>query len=154
MQIRSVGHSSRTLAEFIALMKEYGIRILADIRSYPSSKIHPHFDKNPLEQGLTENGIEYLWLGDLLGGYRKEGYEAYMETESFARGVRRLVELAGRASPAFMCAEKDWSRCHRRWLSDHLVFAGHKVVHILDPGVEVSHRTEPRQLQLDQLLGD
>jgi uncharacterized protein (DUF488 family) len=150
--IYTVGHSSRTLDAFVDILKALEITVLADIRRFPRSKAHPHFGRETLEPELRVRGIEYAWLGDVLGGFRKGGYAAYMETDGFAGGLERLLALAARGKTAAMCAEKHWSQCHRRFISDQLTSMGHRVIHILDEQTLDEHRFLPAQLELKDLL--
>ncbi|RLJ70762.1 uncharacterized protein DUF488 [Hydrogenivirga caldilitoris] len=131
MRIFSVGHSSREIVEFISLLKTYGIKTLVDVRSYPKSSRFPHFSRENLEKALEEAGITYFHLPEL-GGMRKEGYLGYMNKEGFKRGLERLMELSGGGKTAFMCAEKNWRECHRRFIAEALVKEGFEVLHIID----------------------
>ncbi len=147
-QIYSIGHGTRTLEAFLALLEKFHIQILADIRSYPSSRRHPHFGREALEQALTSRGIRYVWLPGL-GGYRKSGlgersphtalaspgfrnYADYMHTPAFAEAVAELLRLASQGTLCFMCAETPPQKCHRLLLSDYLLARGIQVIHILD----------------------
>ena len=132
--IYTLGHSTRSLEDFIALLKELGVEAVADVRRFPRSRHNPQFGRETLEQALAAEGIEYHWLGENLGGYRSGGYEAYTESESFREGLRKLEALAGRKKTAVMCAEKLWFRCHRRFIADELVKKGWEVWHIIEPG--------------------
>jgi hypothetical protein len=132
--IYSIGHSTRSFEELVELLKAFGIQALADVRRFPTSKKNPHFDREFLEEQLPSRGIEYFWLGDLLGGYRDGGYERYTETEGFRRGLFELEELAREKPTCFMCAEKLYFRCHRRFIADELVKRGWCVLHIIEPG--------------------
>lgn len=151
MTFYTIGHSSRSIEEFINLLKDYRIETLADVRAFPSSKKFPHFNTEDLEVSLTQNNIDYLWLGKELGGYRKKteglgdkspnmGWEAegfriyadYMLSEEFKNGIEKLQDLAEHGITAYMCAEKFFWRCHRKLISDFLVSRGHKVWHIIE----------------------
>ena len=128
MKIYTVGHSTRSLDEFVGVLTAHGVRLLCDVRSRPGSRRHPHFARESLERALPE----YVWLGRELGGLRKS-YEEHMRSEEFDKGIGRLVYLAEQQPVAVMCAERDWRDCHRRFLSDHLTAVlGFKVIHILD----------------------
>ena len=159
MTLYTLGHSTRTLAELLDLLQEFSIQLLADIRSFPASRRHPQFNKENLELVLPENGIEYVWLGKELGGYRKKlgpasphtalrspgfrNYADYMTTASdFQDGISRLLALAATKRVAYMCAELLWWRCHRSLVSDYLTACrGVEVIHILKSG-----KTEPHRL--------
>jgi len=157
----TVGHSNRSLAEFIALLQEHRIELLVDVRSYPSSRRHPQFNQGQLERELPPVGVRYLWLGHELGGMRDSAradsphhvsphhaledggfrnYADHMGTSLFAMGIGRLLAEARSARVACMCAEKDWHECHRRYLSDALM-ALHDtpVSHIRDKSAPEAH---------------
>ena|SRR5919108_4909570 len=157
-QIFTVGHSTHPLERFLALLRRHGVRIVADIRRYPGSRRHPHFDAEHLGSALAKHQIDYQPLGDSLGGRRRprpdslngawqvEGFRAYadhMSTPEFATGLRRLEDLARAVPTAFMCAEADWRRCHRRLVSDALVVRGWQVLHVLRDGSVESHALTP-----------
>ncbi|NPB09131.1 MAG: DUF488 domain-containing protein, partial [Thermodesulfobacteria bacterium] len=78
--IYTLGTSQRSLEEFLEILAFYRIEQVADVRSFPSSRRYPHFCREELAQALAAAGIRYLWLGKELGGFRKEGYEAYTRT--------------------------------------------------------------------------
>ena len=119
----------------------------------PASRRNPQFNRAALESVLANNGIEYVWRGAELGGLRTprsdsrhvalrndalRGYADHTETAEFGGGLGWLLRSAGETQTAFMCAESDWRRCHRRILSDAIVSAGGRVVHLLD-GVHEEH---------------
>jgi uncharacterized protein (DUF488 family) len=133
--------------DLISLLKENGIKLLADVRLFPGSRRYPHFNKPALEESLRQHEIRYEHFLEL-GGRRKpkvdshntawrnasfRGYADYMETEQFHQSVDRFLALAGGAGPAaIMCAEAVWWRCHRSLISDYLKARGIEVIHILD----------------------
>ena len=153
MKIWTIGHSTRTIDEFISLLQANQIRLLVDVRSLPGSKRYPQFNKEALADSLGKTGIRYEHFPKL-GGRRKakpeskntawrnasfRGYADYMEAEEFRKGVERLLDLAAGAEPtAIMCAEAVWWRCHRSLISDYLKARGIEVIHILD-----ANKTEP-----------
>jgi uncharacterized protein (DUF488 family) len=146
MRIWTIGHSTRTIDEFISLLKGNEIELLVDVRAWPSSKRYPQFNKETLAESLTVHGIRYEHFPEL-GGKRKSnpdsrntvwrnasfrGYADYMETEQFQKGIERLLEVAAKAGPtAIMCAEAVWWRCHRSLIADYLKARGVEVQHIL-----------------------
>lgn len=130
--IYTIGHSTRSIDEFIDLLKQYNIALIVDVRRFPGSKKYPHFNRENLVKVLGEHSIKYFWLGELLGGFRKGGYEAYTETEEFRKGIENLIQIMKQGTIAVMCAEIVWFRCHRRYISDKLVQLGYEVVHIID----------------------
>lgn len=95
--ITTIGSSTRQLPEFLALLQSYRISALVDVRRFPYSNGFSHFSKALLEETMSAAGLRYVFLGKELGGYRGEGYEAYMHTGAFARGVDALA-----ASVAFI----------------------------------------------------
>jgi len=152
----TVGHSNRSLAEFIALLQQHRIDLLVDVRSFPSSRRHPQFNRPALERELPLAGVRYLWLGRELGGMRDQAHEDsphtaldeggfrnyadHMETPLFAEGMTRLLDEAKSSRVACMCAEKDWHECHRRYLSDGLVaLEDSPVLHIRDKSAPTPH---------------
>ncbi len=112
------------------LLAKHGVEAVADVRRFPKSRKFPHFNRESLEKTLPQFGIEYHWLGELLGGYRRGGYEAYIKTPEYMRGIEKLEALASRKRTAIMCAEGYWRRCHRRFIAETLEKRGWKVIHI------------------------
>ncbi|MDH7606332.1 MAG: DUF488 domain-containing protein [Candidatus Bathyarchaeota archaeon] len=131
--IWTVGHSSRSMNAFLELLKEHEIQVLADVRSFPTSKVE-HFKKENMEKWLPENGIVYVWLGKELGGYRKGGYKRHMRTNLFKEGIKKLLEIASQKRTCIMCLEPNPKYCHRRFIAAHLERKGVKVVHIIARG--------------------
>lgn len=153
-RIWTIGHSTRKIGDFVALLKENGIKLLADVRMYPGSRRYPQFGREALVVSLNDAGIRYEHFPEL-GGRRKakpdsnntawrnemfRGYADYMETEDFREGIERLSDLAKKIGPtAIMCAEAVWWRCHRSLISDYLKVRGVEVLHILDHNKVESH---------------
>jgi uncharacterized protein (DUF488 family) len=131
--IYTLGTAHRTKDEFLALLTERNIEIVADVRRFPKSKLQ-HFAQEQFKDWLGSCGIEYVWLGDSLGGYRKGGYEAHMQTAPFREGLMALEKEGWRKPVAVVCAEKLPWRCHRRFLGKELTRRGWKVIHLIDPG--------------------
>jgi uncharacterized protein (DUF488 family) len=149
--IYTIGHSTRSEDEFVSLLRQNGVKRLADIRRYPGSKRYPHFSREALQRSLPGHGIEYVHL-EGLGGRRKalaestntalrneqfRAYADYMATPEFHTAVDHL--LASEARTAYMCAEAVPWRCHRNLLSDELIRRGLTVVHILGPNSQKPH---------------
>jgi uncharacterized protein (DUF488 family) len=145
--IYTVGHSVHTADAFVALLLAHGIRQLADVRTVPASRRHPHFGKDRLNALLATHGITYRHF-PALGGLRKplrdsintgwrhdgfRGYADHMQTVQFREAIQLLEEFASVATSTVMCAEAVWWQCHRRLLSDALLVRGVPVRHIL-PG--------------------
>lgn len=131
-RVFSLGHSTRGADEFLGILHAWRVERLVDVRRFPTSRRHPHFSRDALSLRCAREGIDYLWLGEALGGFRTGGYEAYTETDAFARGLDRLEGLATERATAFLCAERDPARCHRRYIARALERRGWAVVHILD----------------------
>jgi len=126
----TIGHSNRSVERFLELLEEHKIRTLVDIRSFPTS----NFKREEMERWLPEHGVEYVWLGKELGGYRRGGYQAHMKTRLFREGVKKLLELAKQGRACIMCMEKNPKYCHRRFVSAHLERKGVEMGHILEKG--------------------
>jgi uncharacterized protein (DUF488 family) len=129
--IYTLGTSTRSLEQFIEILKKFAIEIVIDVRHFPTSKRFPWFCRKNLERKLRKVGIEYVWL-EKLGGYRKEGYLSYTKTKEYKEGLERVIKLAKNKRVCIVCAELLWFRCHRRFISDDLVFKGFEIVHIFD----------------------
>ena len=140
MKIWTIGHSTHSFEDLISLLKHYGLEILVDIRRFPSSKKFPHFNQEYLQSQLPDLNINYIWLGDDLGGFRKGGYTKYMNTETFKEGLNKLLTIAKSGRTAIMCAEIVWFRCHRRWIAEQLVMDGYEVIHIIDDKKTYVHK--------------
>lgn len=143
--IHTIGHSTRSLEDFVALLRREGIRHLADVRAHPGSRRYPHFHRDALASALPEQGISYSHHPEL-GGRRRprpdspngawrnasfRAYADYMGTEEFRIALDSLTALARAESVAIMCAEAVPWRCHRWLISDALVARGVDVRHIL-----------------------
>jgi uncharacterized protein (DUF488 family) len=144
--IWTIGHSTRTLEEFLGLLSKYRIEAIADVRRFPGSRRYPHFASDALAETLPAHGITYQWIPKL-GGRRKvqpgspntawrnasfQGYADYTATVEFAEGLAELLELAASKRTALMCAEAVWWRCHRSLIADVLKLRGIEVIHIVD----------------------
>lgn len=148
--IYTLGTSNRSIEEFIEILKKYQISTVIDVRSFPKSERFPHFNSNNLREALEKDGIKYVCLGKELGGFRKGGYENYVKTEEFAKGIEKLEEIAELGLSVFFCAEKLFFRCHRRFISDVLTERGWKVIHIVDKERIYEHKKEVlKQKSLD-----
>jgi len=151
----TIGHSTRSIDEFLSALRAHSIGALVDIRSFPVSRRLPHFNRESLEQTLSASGIQYLWLKELGGRRRKirddspnvalrnasfRNYADYMLTAEFEHGISELLSLAQRSPTAYMCAERVYFRCHRMLVSDWLVAHGHAVLHIDAEGPPRTHK--------------
>jgi uncharacterized protein (DUF488 family) len=153
----TIGHSTRSLEEFLELLAANRIEAVADVRRYPGSRRWPHFAREPLGTVLEKRGRLYMWFPEL-GGRRTpspdsrntawrsaafRGYADYMATEAFAGGLERLVNLASGLRTAVLCAESLWWRCHRGLIADVLRWLEFEVIHILGPGSTARHPYTP-----------
>lgn len=157
MRIYTIGHSTRPLEEFLALLREAGTTLLVDVRIAPGSRRHPQFAGPALARALAEHGIEYLHLREL-GGHRRprpdsphrgwrvggfRGYADHMQTPAFAAALDVVVARAANEAVTLMCAEAVPWRCHRRLIADALTVRGIEVVHLLGPSRREVHRLPP-----------
>ncbi len=154
MTVFTIGHSTRPLEEFLALLRAHGITQLADVRTVPKSRRHPHFAGDALARSLAAAGIAYRHFAGL-GGLRKprrdsrnagwrndsfRGYADYMATDEFERALGELIEWSGGGPTAIMCAEAVWWRCHRQLVADALVARGVDVRHITSAAPAQAHQ--------------
>jgi uncharacterized protein (DUF488 family) len=163
--IFTIGHSNHAIERFLELLKHHGIEELADIRRFPGSRKHPHFNREQLQQTLDAQGIRYRWL-ETLGGRRKaassgtsenlawrnasfRNYADYMASEEFRQGAETLVQAASARRTAMMCAEGLWWQCHRRLVSDFLLAQGVEVEHIMPNGELKPHVLTPGAVVAD-----
>jgi len=162
----TIGHSTRTLEEFLGLLVEYRIEAIADVRRFPGSRRHPHFASDALAATLPAHGLAYQWI-PRLGGRRKvqpgspntawrnasfQGYADYTATAEFAEGLAELLKLAASRRTALMCAEAVWWRCHRSIIADVLKLRGIEVIHIIDATHTTVHPyTSPARIENGRL---
>ena len=162
MPLFSIGHSNAGIDDFIELLRRNEIDLLVDTRSKPYSRYNPHFSREPLKQALNEHQIDYVFLGDRIGGkpegeafYFQSGkvdYDRVAEAPFYLAGLEQLIALAETRRVAFMCAEADYKHCHRYWLiTRSLVGRGIRVQHLLHSGEIVksaANEFEPEQPSL------
>ncbi len=129
------------------MLAENSITQLVDVRHYPRSRRNPQFNLEALAGELPRQGIRVVWLGEDLGGLRPGGYQAWMATAAFQRGLAQLEELARRRVTALMCSETLWVRCHRRFIARQLVACGYGVTHLLQLGREGYEERSPTRAQ-------
>jgi uncharacterized protein (DUF488 family) len=160
----TIGHSTRPIEEFVALLTAADVRLVVDVRTVPRSRTNPQFNGDVLPPSLAPHGVAYEHLPKLGGlrGVQRDvppgvngfwdnesfhNYADYAMSEEFHSGLEKLREL-GRAAPAaIMCAEAIWWRCHRRIIADYLIAAGDEVLHILGPGhIEPARMTPAARL--------
>lgn len=151
----TVGHGTRSIDEFIFLLNKNNVDVLIDVRSFPGSRLSPHFGRENMCRWLPSAGISYEWMQEL-GGFRKptkesenlglrhksfRAYGDYMGTDEFDRGMKYLLSLTKDYRVAIMCSESCWWRCHRRLISDAgSMLYGAKVRHIMEKGKMIDHK--------------
>ena len=153
----TIGHSVRPLDEFLALLDAHGVTGLADVRTMPRSRRHPHFSREALETSLPGAGIAYRHFA-ALGGLRKprpdsanrgwrheafRGYADHMATPEFESALDELMAFAGSQVVAVMCAEAKWWECHRQLIADAVVARGATVCHIMSKRDAPAHELTP-----------
>lgn len=164
MKLYTVGHSNHSLERFIELVTAAGSQMVVDVRTSPSSRYNPHFNKGSLEVALPPKGVEYYFAGKLLGGrpsdptcYRHgalppEGadylhevdYPEVMKRDWFVKGMGRLLEIADERATAVMCSEEDPAACHRHHLIARYLLREHpevSVVHLRGDGTIINAAT-------------
>ena len=148
VNVFTIGHSTRTIADFVALLAQVAVESVVDVRSIPRSRTNPQFNADILPGSLAEAGMTYRHLR-ALGGRRHRShdpapspntlwrnesfrnYADYAASEAFRAGLDELEALARRQCCAVMCAEALWWRCHRRIIADYLLAEGIPVAHIM-----------------------
>lgn len=157
----TIGHSTHSLEEFVAMLHSFQIQMLVDIRNFPGSRRYPHFNKDALEVSLPSHDIQYMHLKEL-GGRRKpvensvnnawrndafRGYADYMQTNEFKSAITKLETTANKYRTAYMCSEAVWWSCHRSLVSDYLKWKGWTVMHIMGAGKATEHPyTKPARI--------
>lgn len=151
--IWTIGHSTRSIEEFLSILKSFNIQVLVDIRTFPGSRRYPHFNKESLSESLDQNGIQYLHFIEL-GGRRKplpdsvntawrhpsfRGYADHMQTPEFLKAISKLQDIASSKRVAYMCSESMWWKCHRALVSDYMKAKGWNVQHIMDVNKSSEH---------------
>ena len=147
----TVGHSTWSIPDFVALLRTGEVGLVVDVRTMPRSRTNPQFNQDALPQSLAEYQIGYEHIAEL-GGLRSKrrgdegssnsfwtnpsfrNYADYAGTEPFRRGLERLLELGSGRRCAMMCAEAVWWRCHRRIIADYLLTRGEAVFHMMSLG--------------------
>src|SRR5262249_24362238 len=147
--VLTIGHSNHALDQFLALLAQHGVEALVDIRRFPGSRKHPHFNRDNLAVALLKSNVKYCWIESLGGRRQKQrdespnqgltnqgfrNYADYMLTGDFKEGIKKLIELARQHPTAIMCAEGLFWQCHRRLVSDFLIAKGVTVQHIMPAG--------------------
>ena len=160
LTVFTIGHSTRTIDEFVALLRQAGVDMVIDVRSFPRSRTNPQFNTQTLPGSLAEAGMSYRHLG-ALGGRRRRSkaaapspnllwrndsfrnYADYAATDAFRAGLAELRALTLAHCCALMCSEAVWWRCHRRIIADYLLAEGISVAHIMGHGQVVPAMLTP-----------
>ena len=161
----TIGHSTRTLDEFLGLLHASGIVRVVDVRKLPGSTRYPQFDQDALAASLEASGIGYEHAKDLTGrrpvsrdvpfevnawweNRSFHNYADHAQSQEFSRTLDHLRERGRAERTAFLCSEAVWWRCHRRIIADHLLARGETVHHILGPD-----HVDPAQLSRGAVVG-
>lgn len=152
--VYTIGHSNRTIGEFVGLLQAYGIELVADVRTIPKSRHNPQFNEEELRADLLKCNIGYIHLKGL-GGLRHttkasvntawrnssfRGYADYMQTPEFGKSVEQLAKIAAEKQTAIMCAEAVPWRCHRSLIGDALTIRDIKVQDIMSEKTSKPHK--------------
>lgn len=154
LTVFTIGHSTRTLEEFVELLKAYGVTLVVDVRTVPRSRHNPQFNKETLPNTLKQEGVKYIHMAGI-GGLRRptrdsvnlawknisfRGYADFMQTKDFTENLLKLIALARENCLAVMCAEALPWRCHRNLISDALVVRRIRVEHIISKTSTIGHQ--------------
>lgn len=157
MTLWTIGHSTKSIDEFLTLLKSHGIKRLVDVRTVPRSRHNPQFDTKALAKFLAKASITYVHQPKL-GGLRKpskdsintgwkntsfRGYADYMQTDDFLSALETLMTDSRISPTAVMCAEAVPWRCHRSLIADALVIREWTVRHIMTKAKADKHRLTP-----------
>lgn len=148
--LHTVGLGGRSLETILELVAVSRAKRVVDIRRYPTSARHPQHDAERLHGELRSRGYEVISLGELLGGDRRGGFEKYMRTGAFRRGMAALEALASETSTIVICAEQEPERCHRRFIAAALERKGWLLSHHLHT---LSERTARGEMRLVRRTG-
>ena len=150
-QFTTIGHSNRSLDDFIEMLRQAHVKVLVDVRSFPRSRTNPAFNIDSLPNDLADFQIGYRHCLSLGGRRSKQpgvdettnamwrvrsfhNYADYALGDEFAEGFGGLLRLGRDQRVALMCSEAVWWRCHRRIITDYLLLTGHAVDHLMAPG--------------------
>lgn len=157
----TIGHSTRPLSVFIAMLQQADIAVLADVRRFAGSRRNPQFSRDTLPPALDDAGIDYLPL-PALGGRREpdlhspntawrvngfRGYADHLASAEYIDARSTLMRRASERRTCVMCAEALWWQCHRRLIADDFTARGWQVMHLLAPG-----KSEPHMLNADAVM--
>ena len=155
--IFTIGHSTRSLEEFVDLLAANGIERLVDVRTIPRSKRNPQFNSDNLCSGLEKHNISYLHMKELGGlrhpkkdsvnlGWHNDSFRGYadcMQGPEFSDALDTLIQLAKDQPTAIMCAEAVPWRCHRSLIADALTVRGYEVKNIISRTSSKEHSLNP-----------
>ncbi len=147
LPVFTIGHSTRSIPDFVDLLRAGQVQRVVDIRTVPRSRTNPQFNADSLPDALAPYQIEHMRIAEL-GGLRKKSdvpetvnafwdnksfhnYADYALSETFRSGLTQLQDVSARQRTAIMCAEAVWWRCHRRIVADYLLVAGREVYHLM-----------------------
>jgi uncharacterized protein (DUF488 family) len=166
----TIGHSTRSVDDFVALLTAHDIKLVVDVRAIPRSRTNPQYNSKVFSEALSEFQLDYQHiaaLGGLRGrtaGVPKEAnalwknqsfhnYADYATSKEFLSGLKELRERGHATTCVIMCSEAVWWRCHRRIIADYLIAAGEMVFHILGPkAVDQAHLTEGARVGADDTV--
>jgi len=140
--IYTVGTSTRSAEEFTRLLTSRNVEVVVDVRRFPTSRFE-HFSSENFSRLLRHADIDYVPMGEMLGGYRRGGYQAFTASSEFSEGMEKLIHIASRSMVALVCAERFPWRCHRRFISAELEKQGWRVIHIIDQEREWQSKRTP-----------
>jgi uncharacterized protein (DUF488 family) len=147
LPVFTIGHSTRSIVEFAALLQTGGVQLVVDIRSVPKSRTNPQYNLDALPDALAEFQVAHMRFAELGGLRKKSGmpadanalwrnqsfhnYADYALSQPFRSGLAHLLQVSAERRTAIMCAEAVWWRCHRRIVADYLIKEGRRVFHLM-----------------------
>jgi len=167
--IFTIGHGSRTLADFRDVLQRAQIETLIDVRAFPASRRYPHFAREALQCALADIGVHYDWQGKAFGGLRKpsaasahmaikhdafRGFADHMGSPQFRACCAGLLERAQGERVVIMCAERAPEQCHRSFIADFLLAQSAQVIHLLDDAQQPPRMQSAARLQNGELVYD
>lgn len=162
----TIGHSDRSLSEFIRLLRDHDVRRVVDVRKLPGSNRYPHFNQDELSVALGESGIGYRHSTGLAGRrpvsrtvpdevnawWENQSFHNYADhalSSGFGQALAELRREVEEGPVSVMCSEAVWWRCHRRIIADYLLARGDQVLHIIG-----GKRVEPAGLTSGGVVQD
>lgn len=152
-EVFTIGHSTRSIEEFVELLKINEVKRLVDVRTIPRSRHNPQFEQKALTRSLPSYKIDYAYIKELGGlrpkvknsintGWRNESfrnYADYMQSEDFISGIEKLIAFTLERPTAIMCAEVVPWRCHRSLVGDALLIRNIRVRDIMSKASTKDH---------------